>query len=168
MSCLCFISAHGALRLATSAPGNNYLARAHASPAGWGLARPGQGCVCHQPLPGNWTGPSPPGCLSWAHVSTAGGRGACPPERTPPEGEDPPRAQLPWGRLQEAGRGSRGKDERERRGRERETERGKGVSGGKERREWEGGGGRPRPSTAGQARQARQGAAWTPASGPGL
>lgn len=76
MSHLCFISTPAALRLSTSAPGNNYLAQAHplTSWLGTRSARPGL-CLLSAPSR-QWTAPlSSLGCLSGARVTTVRGWG---------------------------------------------------------------------------------------------
>lgn len=149
MSHLCFISASAALRLSTSAPGNNYLAGAHRAPAGRGPALPDQGCVSRQPFPGDWTAPWSPGCLSgrrgdkrWGRVSVGQSQGG--PQQISPERGVFRRAEPPWWRPGQKGKrvGSRqgkngGAGKEDRGGRLEGEEKGGGRRGrGGERSRW--------------------------------
>lgn len=110
MSHLCFISTSAALRLSTSAPGNNYLARAHPLTSWLGTcsARPGL-CLLSalsRQLNGFVITPVPAGPV------LGRGRGSCRPEQIPPEGEEPSRAQPPGGQARGGGGRGGGKPER--------------------------------------------------------
>lgn len=124
MSHLCFISTPAALRLSTSAPGNNYLAQAHplTSWLGTRSARPGL-CLLSA-LSRQWTAPpSSLGCLSRACVSMVRGWGVLETSAETSEGKttfhSPPplgggrkwrRRKPEWGRR---GRGRRPLEEEE-------------------------------------------------------
>ena len=144
MSHLCFISTPAALRLSTSAPSNNYLARAHplTSWLGTRSARPGL-CLLSAPSR-QWTAPpSSLGCLSGGprylgeRVGVSSRLG-----QRPPKGRLPSRAHHPG----EAG-GGRGRGRKGRRPLEGEDKGQDGIGGGGEEKERErrGGGGMPRP-----------------------
>lgn len=106
MSHLCFISTSAALRLPTSAPGNNYLARAHPLTSWLGTcsARPGL-CLLSalsRQRKGFVITPVPAGPV------LGRGRGSCRLEQTPPEGEEPSSTQPPWGGPKEKEDGAEG------------------------------------------------------------
>lgn len=111
MSHLCFISTPAALRLSTSAPGNNYLARAHPLTS-WLETRSARPGLCLLSAPSRqWTAPpSSLGCLSGArvtHSERVGGSSRL--GQRPPKGGLPSRAHHPWGGWRRKGEGEEGK-----------------------------------------------------------
>lgn len=156
MSHLCFISTSAALRLSTSAPGNNYLARAHPLTSWLGTCSARPGLCLLSALSRQRTSSSPPSQLG---LCWGGGGGPADLSRHLQREKSLPEPSHP-------GAGQRRRKKGRRVGRERREARETGQEEGW-RRSGGGpvGGGRGRTRNGDRWRPGRQGAAWIPASG---